>query len=238
MEENNKIENLNDVELIKEHNSSFLKIHRNKIIIIIGCLLLISILILSYFILVDKKINNKIVDNKNEVKRVFKDISENICEIGEEEKCLECDSTKNICSSCNLGYKLINGECILNYSFKATYYSNSDNKTITLINSSYVKDIIEISLDDKTIPISQNYTFPYAGNYTLYFLMKNPSTNSLSQMFRRIDNITSIYFTSKYNTENVTDISSMFEYCSSLYSINLSNFNTKNVNNKVNFLNF
>ena len=229
MEENNILENLNQSELIQINNAS--KIQKNKIITIIASLLLICILFLSYFLFRNEEVINLVDENKKGVKEIFTDKLENICEIGEEEKCLECDSTKNICSSCNPGYKLENGKCILNYSFKATYYSNSDNKNITLINSTYVQDIIEISLNNISIPVSQNYTFPTAGNYTLYFLMKNPSTNSLSKMFRRIDNITSISFTRKYNTENITDISYMFDYCSSINSINLSNFNTKNVIN-------
>ena len=34
---------------------------------------------------------------------------------------------------------------------------------------------------------------------------------------------------SKFNTENVEDMSSMFNECSSLEVLNLSNFNTENV---------
>ena len=233
MEENNIIERFNDLELAyeKENNSKFCKIQRN--LIIAGCLLLMSILFLYYFIFIDVK-SPQIFERSKERqklknKKIFEEKALNDCEMGEEEKCLECDSSTNLCSKCNLGYLLIDGKCIINFSIKATYFCNSDNKTISLINSSYINDIIEISLDNKSIPISPNYTFPYIGNYTFYFLMKNPSSNSLSNMFRLIKNLTSIYFSSKYNTENVTDISSMFEYCTSLVSINLSNFNTKNV---------
>ena len=43
--------------------------------------------------------------------------------------------------------------------------------------------------------------------------MKIPSTNSLSKLFRRITNLTEVYFSNNFNTENITDISSMFEYC-------------------------
>ena len=164
MEEKSKIENPNDIELIHKNNSSIFKTQRNKIILIIGCLLIICILFLSCFLLIDKKIFNKIDANKVIIMKMIEDNSENICEIGEEEKCLECDSTKKFCSICNPGYKLVNGKCIVNYSFKATYYSNSDNSNITLINSIYVKDIIEISFNNKKIPVSQNYMFPFAGN--------------------------------------------------------------------------
>ena len=41
--------------------------------------------------------------------------------------------------------------------------------------------------------------------------MNIPSSNSLSSMFYLIDKLISISFTSKFNNENVTDISSMFE---------------------------
>ena len=54
------------------------------------------------------------------------------CEIGKEEKCLSCDSDNITCTSCNLGYKLLNGKCILNYSFKAVYQTNSENEKISL----------------------------------------------------------------------------------------------------------
>jgi surface protein len=58
--------------------------------------------------------------------------------------------------------------------------------------------------------------------------MKNPLNNSLSKMFSGIESLTYISFSSKYNTENVTDFSEMFAYCSSLISINFANLNTKN----------
>ena len=129
------------------------------------------------------------------------------CETGDDDKCLECDLTKNQCSKCNLGYKLINGKCIINYSFKATYFSKSDKEIISLINPIYVDDIIEININNKTIPISDKYIFTKSGNHTLYFSMNIPSSNSLSLMFHLIDKLISISFTSQFNTENVTDIS-------------------------------
>ena len=136
----------------------------------------------------DKKVNNKIYEYETKINILFEEKESN-WEIGEEEKCLECDSKSNVCSSFNLGYKLVNGKCIVYYSFKATYYCKADNKNIKLINSSYVKDIIEISMNNKTIPVSENYRFPSAGNYTLYFLMKNPSSNSWSKIFIKIENM-------------------------------------------------
>ena len=82
----------------------------------------------------------------------------------------------------------------------------------------HIKDIIEISLDNEKIPISSNYTFPYPGNHTLYFVMNTPSTNSLSYLFKSISRLVSITFSSSFNTENVIEMKSMFYGCSSLVS--------------------
>ena len=49
-------------------------------------------------------------------------------------------------------------------------------------------------------------------------------------MFRRCSSLQSIDLSS-FNTTNVNDMSCMFSGCSSLQSIDLSSFNTTNVNN-------
>ena len=99
MEENNKIERLNVLEQAKkkENNSEFCKIQRN--LIIIGCLLLVSILFLYNFILIGVKSLQEFERSKDRQKfkdkKIFEEKALNNCEIGEEEKCLECDSSTN-----------------------------------------------------------------------------------------------------------------------------------------------
>ena len=58
----------------------------------------------------------------------------------------------------------------------------------------------------------------------------NVNTNC-SQMFKNKYKLQSINFNSGFNTSNVTNMSSMFEGCSRLGSLNLSSFNTSNVTN-------
>ena len=58
----------------------------------------------------------------------------------------------------------------------------------------------------------------------------NKNYTDLSYMFAGCSSLTSINL-SNFNTNNVTNMSYMFSYCSSLTSINLSNFNTNNVTN-------
>ena len=52
----------------------------------------------------------------------------------------------------------------------------------------------------------------------------------MSFMFYKCSSLTSLNL-SNFNTNNVKDMMYMFYYCSSLTSLNLSNFNTNNVNN-------
>ena len=47
------------------------------------------------------------------------------CEIGEDDKCLNCSETSNKCSICIPFYTLINGKCVADYSIKAIYKSDS-----------------------------------------------------------------------------------------------------------------
>ena len=61
------------------------------------------------------------------------------------------------------------------------------------------------------------------------YVFKN-DYNDLSDMFRDCSSLTSINL-SNFNTNNVSNMSYMFNGCASLTSINLSNFNTNNVTN-------
>ena len=133
--------------------------------------------------------------------------------------------------NCNDGYVLVNGRCI-KYSFKATYQTKADNENVKLIY--YIPNkITEMIADDIQIKEKQDrfYTFPLSGNHTVYILINITNCTSLSYLFREATNMTSIAFTSEFNTENVEDMSFMFQLCTSLISINFSNLNTKNVKN-------
>ena len=54
----------------------------------------------------------------------------------------------------------------------------------------------------------------------------------MSYMFNECSSLTNINL-SNFNTNKVTDMSCMFRECSSLEELNLSNFNTNNVNNMI-----
>ena len=174
----NKIENLNDIQFIikdKDNYSPFYKRKiMNHIIITVVSILLILFLLLIY----NFKRKNEIILQVN--KRDIKEETKNIY-IEEANKC--ANYSNNEFSNYNPGYKLMDNKSkIIDYSIKATYSYESVKMILNIINSSYIKDIIQITLNNKIIEISPNYTFSNIGNYTFYLLLKNPS-KSLSKMF-------------------------------------------------------
>ena len=91
--------------------------------------------------------------------------------------------------------------------------------------------ITEMVVDGIQVKEKQNifYTFPLSGNHIMYILINITNCTSLNNLFGGNTNLTSIDFTSEFNTENVENMDSMFDECSSLVSIKFSNLNTKNV---------
>ena len=158
-------------------------------------------------------------------------IEEVNCIIGEEDKCLTCKG--KICGSCNEGYILINGHCILDsYSFKAVYETKSENETVTLINYLYKGFIIKIEIDKEKISEPNNiYTFNATGEHIVYILFDFTELMSL-KLFSGITNLKSITFYKQFNnTRNVKYLYDLFYDCTSLESVDMSNFNFENIEN-------
>jgi surface protein len=156
-----------------------------------------------------------------------------ICEEGEKEKCRKCNKNKSESIACNEGYKLINGKCIY-YSFKAiyniTYKSN-----FVLINDGYLKNIIYMIIDGKQVEPCSKYTFQKIGIHKVSFFFDIKELAKLSKMFYIKSlffpsiNLVEISFTSKFNTQNIIDMSEMFSHCHHLVSADISVFNTEKV---------
>ena len=97
-------------------------------------------------------------------------IKYNLCDIEEYDKCLSCEEGINKCSKCNVGYKLENRKCILNYSFKATYFV--DKKTNTFLINDNCKNIIKEVIIDGNILTEINYAYELEyGNHIVYILL-------------------------------------------------------------------
>ena len=85
----------------------------------------------------------------------------------------------------------------------------------------------EIRINNQLIPFNYIHKFKSSGKYTIkYSFRKN--INITAFMFNGCSSIENINL-SNFNTKNAKNMSYMFCDCSSLKSINLSNFNTNNV---------
>ena len=130
----------------------------------------------------------------------------------------------------NLENELINK----NYSFKAIYFTDSNNQKIFLCRNISL-EIIEIIIDGKKEKPSIEYKFPLKGDHIVYMLLKIPKdNNSLHGIFSGITHLKSIYFFPSFDTKNINIMGYTFFGCSSLTSIDLSNFNTENIINMEN----
>ena len=151
---------------------------------------------------------------------------ESVCESGENEKCKTCDIF-NKCNSCNPGYKLKEGACIINYSFEALYYTKTPNETVNLLGD-FNFIIEEMFIDGKKVYPWKKYKFESIGSHSVLVLIDLSKKNSLESMFFESEMV-SIYFTEKFNTEKIEGMNYMFDTCTKLTSIDLSVFNTRNV---------
>ena len=87
---------------------------------------------------------------------------------------------------------------------------------------------IEIYINNKKIKFDYRYKSNEKGNIQVIFKF-NKLLTSTNHMFWKCSSLTSIDLSS-FNTSNVNNMQYMFYKCSSLTSINLSSFNTSNVN--------
>ena len=86
-------------------------------------------------------------------------------------------------------------------------------------NEKEIKENYKIKINDKIIPFSYNYKFDKEGKY----IIKYSFINNLSKtdcMFYECESLTNINL-SNFNTQNVTDMSGMFDGCNSLRKENV-----------------
>ena len=99
------------------------------------------------------------------------------------------------------------------------------NKLIQILNFD-INQIKEMYLDDKQIDICTRYKFDKEKN-NIKIIFENNLEN-LNDMFSQCSSLKSLNL-SNFNTNNVKHMSNIFPHCSSLINLNLSNFNTNNV---------
>jgi len=96
-------------------------------------------------------------------------------------------------------------------------------------NEKEIKENCMMFVDGEFIQFSYFNNFNKKGKYTILYIFKNNITNT-NYMFNGCSSLININL-SNFNFDNVNNMSHMFKDCSSLTNINLSNFNTNNVTN-------
>ena len=94
-------------------------------------------------------------------------------------------------------------------------------------NEKEIKENIEIKINGKLIEFTYYYQFNKEGTYIIEYSFKNNLTKTC-YMFCHCDRLISLDL-SNFNTQNVNNKRSMFYDCNSLTNLDLSNFNTQNV---------
>jgi len=118
----------------------------NQLLLLVSFILIISLMIFIPNNFIGKN-EKKIMLFKNSSYQSFKNLNI-IGENEEKNNCIYYDKETKNCLECSLGYKLSEGECIINFSFKAIYVTKKRNENINLINN-LPNDIIEMIIDGK-----------------------------------------------------------------------------------------
>ena len=108
----------------------------------------------------------------------------------------------------------------LNEKKKLEKYSNNPINTY-LINEEEIKNFCELYYNNNKINFNFNYKFNNLGKNTIKIKCKNPLKN-ITHLFYNCYTLKNLNL-SNFNTNNVNDMSNMFYNCFSLTSLNLSN---------------
>ena len=119
---------------------------------------------------------------------------------------------------------------------KAVYLIKKEdiNKKINILNYNQnkkekISEFCEIYFNEKKINFTYEYNFKKEGEYSFTFLFNKKLTDS-SYLFNKCSNLISIDL-SNFNSEEITNMKSMFSECKLLKNIDLSNFKTDKVIN-------
>ena len=96
-------------------------------------------------------------------------------------------------------------------------------------NEREIKEICNITIDDKPIEFTYFYKFNKAGEHRINYSFSKNLTKA-NDLFYNCEYITGLNF-SNFNSEFINNMCSMFYGCKSLSNLNLSNINTQNSTN-------
>ena len=152
------------------------------------------------------------------------------CVTGSGDKCLTCHETENICGTCNTGYLLVDGKCIVNYSMRGTYISEYPYEKVKLVHNLVSSNIKKLIIDGEEIESPSNYyNFPEPKVHEVYFLFKMPNWVDFTNVYANCDKMLTAEFTPLFNLSNAKSFNSMFSGCYQLRYIDVSAFDTRSL---------
>ena len=165
----------------------------------------------------------------------------NKCKIGTGDNCLSCDDN-NKCKTCNKGYKLVDGKCVLiDNTFYAVYNASTTNEPTKIMcnyHTNFKLSDFQMYVNNKLvipsiIDIGNNpfivYTFKYIGLHNVTVSFNKTLSSCIGWMFGTCNRLVSIKFSKSFDTKYVTSIYNMFVLDEILTSVDMSSFNTSNI---------
>ena len=111
-------------------------------------------------------------------------------------------------------------------SLKSKYISK-ENPKIKLFNTNLIKSISSMKIDGNNANITDEYTFESKGEYTIEVILKE-DLNSFDRLFENCSDLIGVDL-SQIRTSKLTNMSKMFYDCVKLTSVDLSKLNTSKV---------
>ena len=145
------------------------------------------------------------------------------CEIGSDNKCKSCSIENNNCGSCNDGFYLEGGMCLIkDYDIIAEYETQDKEGFIKLMNSNCIKYMIFDGLYYDFYPFS----FIHAGKPGIYkAYIKFSDYCSYPYLFANNNNIKNIVFFDNFNSLGIDLMNEGFYNSPNLESVDMSNLN-------------
>ena len=129
----------------------------------------------------------------------------------------------------NIGPKDINKDIQIINSYENYKRNENWNYSKEYENEKEIKENIVIKINGKITNFSYTYKFEKEGKYIIEYLFKNNLTKT-NHMFSYCESLTNLNL-SNFDTQNINNMSYMFCGCISLTNLNLSNCDTQNVTN-------
>ena len=185
--------------------------------------------------LINNENNEKI--NTQTLYRSFKTYEKEIKEINEKKEIKvvneSYDNQKNeIVGEINIHKYNINTKILIINSFENAKRENRFEDNINDLkykNEKEIKENTEIKINGKSIPFSYYYRFGKVGKYKIKYIFKNQLTKTNHMFFGCV--FLRALDLSEFDTKKINNMSCMFYNCKILKNINLSNFDTQRVKN-------